>query len=280
MRRGFCALITTGSLLLGPHIAFSAPVLYGVDYPTNTLFTINVNDASVTVVGALSAVTGPTGIAFNRLNKSMYLKDLMGLYALDPSDGSVSLIGGAATSLGLTFNASFTSLYSIAFPNARDLVRIDPTKGATVNLGSSGLSSLGTIEDLATSSSGQVFGAEDSGALITYDLTTGAGSVQFNDVSGGLGLSAIAFDDNDVLYAISVLSDKLLRIDVSTGTSTVIGSIPFVNVSGLAFAEGPFAFPPPPSGAVPEPTSLLLAALGLCLLWALRYLSNRPASAK
>lgn len=282
MNRVLCSLLMAASLILSPLFATAAPVLYGVDYSTNKLFTIDITDASVSVVGVMTAANGPTGIAFNSVGGSMYLKDLSGLYSLNPSNGAVALVGNSAPSLGLTFNATFTSLYAIAFPNARDLIRIDPSTGGTTNLGSSGLTARGTIEALATNSSGQVFGAEDAGALVTYDLTTGAGSVLFNDVSGGLGLNAIAFDQNDVLYGISVTSDELLRIDVATGASTVIGSIPFVNVNGLAFAEGPFVFPapsmPPAGGTAPEPTSLVLVLLALCMLGAAeRSRRSRPA---
>ena len=68
------------------------------------------------------------------------------------------------------------------------------------------------------------------------------------------GVTAIAFDENDALYAIRTTGDALITIDIDTLTYSTIGGDIGGDVRGMAFVT--------PS-AVPIPSALWLFGSGL-----------------
>ncbi|HEY5564004.1 MAG TPA: hypothetical protein VIL33_00345, partial [Rhodothermia bacterium] len=111
-----------------------------------------------------------------------------------------------------------------------DLVRIDTATGATVLVGPTGAGTVPaqylSFPGLAIDSQGRLFAAHSSGFfaagrdafLYTISAATGAAAVAA-PLSGGVGqgISALAFDENDVLYAVKTSTDELITIDVATG---------------------------------------------------------------
>jgi len=117
-------------------------------------------------------------------------------------------------------------------PNAGSLITIDVTTGAGTLIGSTGIIGAG-VPALAIKSTGEMYAADiniNSG-LWRVDATTGTSALIAS--TGLYAISALAFNANDVLYAVDYIR-YLYIIDDSTGASTRIGNTG-INVRGLAF---------------------------------------------
>jgi len=130
-----------------------------------------------------------------------------------------------------------------------ELVRIDTLTGETVSAGT--IAGFLSFSGLAIDSEGRLFAAHSSGGLAagrdsflySIDVSTLAAEVVVPLAGGALqGISALAFDDNDVLYAVKTSTDELVTIDTTTGAiAAVLSLAPGVgvrNFAGLAFDRG------------------------------------------
>jgi hypothetical protein len=118
---------------------------------------------------------------------------------------------------------------------------------------------------------GTLLGVEDAdseGALISINLTTGAGTLVGD--SGLEGIFDIASDPaGSGLYAADGNNFSLYKLNVATGAGTLVGSYEAdANIAGLAFLA--------PASAVPEPGTIVLLTAGLVLTgFAMRLFRQR-----
>jgi hypothetical protein len=155
--------------------------LYGLDAqtPGAQLYQINTSNANVTAIGsplALSAV-GATADA----NGTMYVlsQDQSALfYTLNPPSTAINFVGSTGVlGVGLVaVNGAGTQLFaSTPDPNSNtttDLYSINPTTGAATLLGDTGGFVLGSGLFVQNT----LYGFDTSGAIVTLDTTTGAGT--------------------------------------------------------------------------------------------------------
>jgi streptogramin lyase len=122
------------------------------------------------------------------------------------------------------------------------LLRIDPTTGRAFRIGPSGL---GSLAGLAINTQGIIIATDGTwGDLFYLDAGTGAATfIAHTGLGGHIGLQAIAFDDNDVLYGVTGRPQLigfggvffLYRIDVKTGTATQVATLGSSSVPGMSF---------------------------------------------
>lgn len=225
--------------------AANAGVLYGGDGQLHSI------DSSTGLSSVIDS--GDTayrlGLAYNGLTDVMYsIGSFDGcLSTVNLTNGDTSAVGcGTGRLTGLTFSNDFNKLYSLDF-NGGPLMEIDPLTGGTTLIGGGGNSML----DLSTDSSGSVYGG-GFGGISLFDVTTGIATL----IGGDRTWTAIAFNDNDVLFGVDLSGDALYTINILTGLSTLVGGDIGNDVRGLAFANSVEV-------DVPEPSTLGIFGLGL-----------------
>jgi hypothetical protein len=215
-----------------------ADELFCLETNNNQLIRINTTTGTGTAIGVgeyedASGGGNGVGLAFNPSANVMYARSESNLYTVDLRDGSTTLVGGEKfiNITGLTFDKKFEVLYSIGLGSGL-FFEIDPKTGDHDFIGGGGVFTFPI--DLATHSNGTVFVADNSGNIFTANTNTGVLTL----VASGLpGLVGIAFDSNDVLFAIEDSNSLLGIIDLDfPATFTPIGTgIQFNSVRGLAF---------------------------------------------
>lgn len=247
-------VLAGASLTLATLAAGAAP-LYGGD---NAFYSINAATGASTLVDSGDGAYR-LGLAWNGATNTMYSIGLFNgtLSTVNLANGNTTVVGDNNFTLtGLAFDTSYQNLYSLN-GNGGALVRMDASDASAVLIGGGG----GGVYDLSMNSAGVLYGG-GSGGIGTYDLTTGA----FTQIGGGRAWTAIAFDENDQLYGVEILSDALYRIDSFTGASTLVGGDIGDDVRGMSFV---FTYGDN-GGNVPEPGSAALVALALAGLAAAR----------
>lgn len=223
-----------------------APAAPGVCYATlgniasspGALITVNLTTGAGTLVGptGISGPTGTMGVA------ALAIKSSGEIFAMDIGSGSriwrVDATTGAAT-MGAT--TSLSSPTAIAFDGddqlwavdiGGDLYRVDEVTGATMLVGATGQSIKGLAFD---PTDGTLWGTNSGSQVYTIDVYSGTPTLV-----GATGVAAspdIEFDASGNLFASSggggVTSD-LISIDKTTGVGSVVGSIAFASVAGMA----------------------------------------------
>ena len=190
------------------------------------------------------------GLAYNPLTNTMYGLGLSGrLSSVDLNTGATTLVGSSSfqVATGLSFNNDFSVLYSLS-NNGGDLLAINPLDGSAVTIGAT-TGGITAELDLATDSSGTLYAGGLVSGISTINTSTGATTL----IGGSLGWSAIAFDENDVLYGIELRTDALYIIDTVDGSATLVGGTIGDDIRGMAFV----------TSAVPAPSALWLFGSGL-----------------
>lgn len=229
--------------------ALAVPIMYGIDFNSTTLFTVDLTNAATTSIGLATPLRN--GLAFDT-DGTLYSTE-RGLFgSIDPTTAVPTLIGGPTGHdlQGLDFSSDFSTLYGVEFDTG-NLYSIDKTTNATTFIGATGINrpSSIAIDSFNTAFVIETFG---SGTLFRIDLTTGAILSTIGSV--GEGITAMAFDDTNVLYGVGIGTDDLYRIDTTTAAGTTIGHLPFNDVRGMSFQV---------AVQVPEPATLALLGIGL-----------------
>ncbi len=129
---------------------------------------------------------------------------------------------------------------------AADLLTINTSTGAGTSVGALGFVDVqGLAFDRNTNT---LYGSTiQTDELLTINTSTGA-ATSVGLLGFGL-VTALAFDPNtNTLYGFDNNTDTLLTINTSTGAGTSVGALGFGNVHGLT---------------IPEPSTVMLAAMGL-----------------
>jgi MYXO-CTERM domain-containing protein len=254
-----------GSLLVG---AFGAQTLYRVDPTTGNR----------SIISSASVGTGPTSSYDGavQFGNQLVLSGGAPLY-VDPSSGNRTAVPGGTglASVGLAVSGSNLIIGNTA---ANDIVKLDTTTGIQTIISGGGVGSGPAISH----PSGLEFDGTGNlllehvpspfldGEILRIDPLTGNRTI----VSGGgvgTGLpfgntgSQLAVEPNGTILAISPLQLSVLQIDPTTGNRTAL--------SGPTAGTGPQWLGLGSACAVvpaPEPSSLILAALGVLLLLANR----------
>ena len=231
-----------------------AQTLIGSEYMGDDIYEIDGATGTPTRIGGGTTNTLP-GLAYNPNTGRLFGTDEQNLYTVDLSDGNVILrLGahGAQRVTSLTFDAAYTVMYAVGYDGI--LYSISPATGTQTAIGALGAEP-NRILALATNSAGTVYGTGTANELFTVNTATGAATLlgDITDINGnvfGFGLTAIAFGDDDTLYGIETLTDKLMTLDVNTRVATPVGTAAIgSDIRGLAF------IPPPDSDGDGVPDS-------------------------
>lgn len=263
LKFGLLGLALTATATFASSEAIASP-MFAVGYGDSGLAIINSSTGAITSVGAQYGDIYQNGVAFRSSTNTLYALGNNNLYTVDQSTGaalsSLALNGPWAT--GLTFGSDGNTLYTSL--SGSGLGQINLISGAVTAIGSFNLSGSEWMIDLSTDTTGNLFGIGIYGSLYSINKNTGAASYLFNAAAGlpsnEWGFTSFAINENNDFYAISIIEDYLVKIDMVARKSTVVAdySSPYFDLRGLAFAV--------PAQNVPEPASLALAGLGLACL--------------
>ncbi|WP_160172976.1 HYR domain-containing protein [Altibacter lentus] len=196
------------------------------------LYELNISTGNASTIGSTSRAN--VGLAWNSGTDVTYLRDFANLFTVDLTTAALTPVGPLTSGYtALTFNASESLLYTVGQGNG-SFASIDPATGTTTVIGSTGVG--GTQLGLATDMNGVVWGGDINANLYTINTSTGAASLQYSNV-GGDGLTAMAIHPTtNELYLVTLNSDNLIRVDLSTGVATPIGvTVPGSDIRGLTF---------------------------------------------
>jgi hypothetical protein len=257
-----------------------AAILYAADGAgggpnpnANLLILDPATGALVSTVGRIGFSVA--GLAFNPMTNELYATTAGrgpssgSLLRIDPTTGAGTRIGslglmGAGTLSDITFDPS-GALYGwsgSAVAGTTSLFRINLTTGMATRVGPSPIDITGG--GLAADATGRLFLAGPASEnLYIVSPTTGAVTpialLTDAPLPGG-SLKALDFDDTGTLFGINQtaggLVGFLVTINPSTGVITTRGQVPS-GVDAIAFGSGSV------TGAVPEPSALLLCGAGL-----------------
>ena len=252
-------ILVVGLFVFGTMVAVAAPVMYVHDERGN-LGLVDVVSGSVSMIGNMGTVM--TDIAFDPYG-NLYGLSLTTLYSINSETGTSRRIGNHGVSAGnaLVFGADGT-LYA-AGNTSTSLYCLDKNTGTGTPLGNMRVSSGG---DLAFHD-GNFYLASSNSELVIIDLVSQefvAGIIGAFGVSNMFGL---ATGDDGVLYGVA--GTTIYTIDTQTGAA--LNPVSFAgqglgNAYGQSFFTEAGADPDMPA-TIPEPSSMLLAATGLGVLF-------------
>lgn len=236
-----------------------ATMLYGSDSDTGALYLINGENAETELVGYLEIE--PTlfydgilaGLAYDSENDIMYgtTTDTNKLYSIDYVTGKATEIGKLNASLihGLAYDDSTDTLYGISADSTNNhLYQIDVTTGNASIIGDIGIA---LIRGLAVHpETYDLYGVTSGRGGLCYltqiDKNTGNGTLLYEYAS--LNMAGLTFGPDGTLYTTDNWTGNLYTIDLSNGSTHLIGNTGLDNALGLTY--------------VPEPTTIILLGLG------------------
>lgn len=239
--------------------------LYRID-PTSGTVLQKIGDLGTTHVTAL-AFSPVTGLLYGHISNAPTSDQLI---LINPDTAAFSVIGATGHQVpDMNFRTDGT-LFAWSKNNqvgtlTDDLYRINVSTAQATLVGEAGYTS--TMVGLSFAPNGTLY-MKDANSLNTIDPTTGVPTFVMNFT--GLNLAnALAFDSAGKALSINRngVHSNLMTFDMNTGTVTTIGEIldqgqPVTGIAALAFQPS----------AIPEPTTIALAAIGIAGVWSCRRL--------
>jgi hypothetical protein len=268
------AKLLAATVLAVPLLAFPPPpTIYGAAFngPNGSarLYSISPTTGAFALVGFIgfstvsALATGPDGFTLYGVGSDGTNFDLIAINRFSGNAAAIGPTGLSGPFQDIAFRPSDGKLFGYS---GGSIYTINTTTGAATFVGDTGNFPLGnalafsatnilyTANERELDIVNQSTGALTTAVLLNYDPAFGSGS----------RANAMKFNPSDGMLYASVANGfpgsewSLGIIDIGTGNVTRIGP----TVPGLdAITFGPAA--PPPAGAVPAPSSWLLAAVGL-----------------
>jgi hypothetical protein len=122
-------------------------------------------------------------------------------------------------------------LYGIRNGPVDELVTINPHTGVVTRIGPTGFSE---IQGLTADAGGQLYAvcvSVEGGVLVRIDSGTGQGEAVVNSMLAGVDLQSIEWSDGQWAWLANV---ELRSVDLTTGTTVLIGPMGVGDVRGLA----------------------------------------------
>lgn len=198
-------------------------VLYGLDFNTNTLVTIDIVDGTTATVGALVGLNAGhtvTGLAWNPSNSTMYGLSTDGtattLYTVDLNTGAMTIIGNTGNTLGIWIAIDNAGICYMADIGDDQLYSVDLDSAVATAIGPLGIDISFAQEadiDPATNElymAGYLLSGESN--VYTVDVTTGAATVQGTTNGSELGIFAIE-------------GEPVLNDDPETAATLTVGEV-------------------------------------------------------
>lgn len=247
----------------------NAGILFAANNDQNQLITVDTNTLAVTTIGSFGIDVSFGGMAYDGNTDTLYLvggRRNNNLYSVNQSTGAATLIGshGIEDLFGLAFDSLNNVLYASQFccQPTLDLFSLDTITGAATNIGALNPGMGGLAYNSKTD---QLIGIRDgAGDLYAIDRTNAATTL-LADPLGSVNDSGLTYDpDLDIFWDFD-FNGNLVSFDPNNGyaVTTHISVVGFA-VDGLAYKTGPNVRP------VPEPSSLILAGLGLAAIGRMR----------
>ncbi len=256
-------LFTVLAMLLLSTSLVVAQAEQGVCYATTgtfgpnaaSLLTIDLATGTGTLIGptGITGVIGGTtfpavpGLAIKSTGEifGTNTADNTGLFQIDATTGTGSLVAttGIPAIDGIAFDGN-DQLWAVGQPppSTSLLYMVDEVTGATTQVGPTGIAMRGLAFDPITgvlwgSDGGGGIGGQPADGIYTIDTNTGAATLVGKTGLGG-STPDLHFDQEGNLYGSKGggqnLNNNLISINKTTGAGTVIGSIGFRAVAGLA----------------------------------------------
>lgn len=199
---------------------------------------------------ALLTVVALHTVAVHAVHRALYQEPLYGvtffrneLIRIDPGTGGSKTVANLRAPVsGYGLASRYGRLYAFN-PTAGEIIEINPLTGAVGQTTSVGLTNVQGEGDFTFRGDGVAFFAtalDSSGntnaELYSVDVL---GGTSRRIGSTGIPIDALAFDTNDVLYALSQAGGKLYMLNQTNGTPTEVGSLGFSANSpfaGMSFA--------------------------------------------
>jgi len=267
MRLSLCALFVLAlSIFVQPA---SASNLYSLDSggAGGTIYTLNQSTAAETLVGPVGGpFTFPGDLASdtNLGTFRIWSPDIttQSLLKIDPLTGIGTPVaafktpaGAPVTMVSLAFNSITGRMFgntSTAYSGEADrLYSIDPNTAISTPIG--GGIGFDNVFALGFSTVGKLYGvSNNTHQLLEIDTSLGTAGV-VAPVAPTSIFDIASRPEDGTTFAVNAFTNELFKLDLNTGTTTLVGvhTVPTHNMVGLAF--GP---------AVPEPATLTLLAVG------------------
>jgi PEP-CTERM motif len=238
--------------------------LYMAGYGSSNYLTYDFN---TNLISSSSGNQVNNGLAWDSTNGIMYGLNGSTLYTIDPITGlSISSTSLSSGTSGLAFDSDSSLLYSSV---SGQIQTVNPITGVVSNVGSTGVGEW--IIDISFDSLNNLFGVGIGGGLYSIDKLTGNASQLFSNVtantasSGVSGFTAFAINDLNKFYGLTISGDRLVEINTTTGTSSIIADLSSYDwdIRGMTFRN--------PTVDVPEPSTLAIFALGMIGLASRRF---------
>lgn len=217
-------LVTFVLLLVATQTVFAQSNTNGISEETSTRNEYFTTSIQTPLINTLYAVTFSSSASSTNL------------YTISSTDGVVSYVGNVGISNVTDVEFYGNELYAITF---NQFIQIDLDTGKGKIIGAFGYDDMSS---LVVSTDGTPYAASGDGSLISISRRTGQGSLVGKFGSGLYSSGDMAFNVDRILYASvgrnGYTTDWLATIDLNTGKATLIGSIGYDDVWGLAFKDG------------------------------------------
>lgn len=222
--------------------------LFASEVGDDVLLEVDPSSGAVSVLGPISSPT-IASLAYDEFSDTLYGTDsgTWELVTIDTTTGNTVVVGNIGIELphASAIDLGDGTLYVVGLDSSQDcqsfLYTVNKSTALATLVGPIGFRNVGSLDfDPVT---GTLYGATGGdaadGVLITIDSATGLGTF----VADTIWTSAMSFDSDGQLYAVDSgpypgNDSALYIIDVSDGTSSLIGSMEVDNVLGLVFGAG------------------------------------------
>lgn len=213
--------------------------LYGVDFTTDTLVTIDTNNGAATTVGPLGFNFSASGLTYDPINDVLYGITGGTLYSINTMTGAATQVGvGSSGFVGLAYDPNAQILYGVVNSTNDQLYTINPANGAQTLVGSLGIDPV--LSGLAYDSANDVLYMNDylGDVLYTINVSTGAATAVGSSV-GGTDIQGLAFDPGpgppvDLVDGVSGVNFGELAIGLNTPETFRVRNAGNLPLTGLA----------------------------------------------